>query len=521
MTRSCSQHNASRLAEAACIAVLASSAFATAAGFAGYAMLGALAMLVPVACAGFLLAHLKKNQTLRLAQQRGSTKVLERITAVCRDISRGNFEARLTNIEGGGASAEAEFAVNDMIDRCDAFVREATASMEAVCRNIYYRQILEGGLQGSFRAAAAIVNDAVESQGNAEAARIKAAADRQMVTDGLAHALKGLAAGDLTFRLAAFPDAYRQIRDDFNLAMGRLQDTLQAIAAATREVAAAAGEISFGTSDLSERTEEQAASLEQTSASIGQIAAAVRNNAASTRLASESAAGARQIAGLGSRVVAQAVDAMARIHGASRKISDIIAVIDEIARQTNLLAINAAVEAARAGEAGRGFAVVAGEVRSLAQRASVAAKDIKTLIVDSGKQVTGGVDLVNQAGGSLAEIVGAVNKVTDIVAQIDSASSEQSTAVDEVNKAIAEMDRVTQQNSALVEQNAATAKALDEQTREMSGRIAFFKLEADGEPSDGADEVRATPPATAQAAVPTSNKGNRHRSHAGGRMSVR
>lgn len=478
------------MTEAACIVVLASLVAAAAAGFAAYAVLQGAALLICAAGAGFLLLHLRKGQTLQLAERHTDARVLERITAICRDISRGNFEARLTHIEETGVLAEAQLAVNDMIDRCDAFVREATASMETVCRNTYYRLILEGGLQGSFRVAASIINDAVKSQGVAEAARAKAAAEKALVTD----ALEGLAEGDLTFRLADFPDAYRLIRDDFNRAMTRLQDTLQAIAAATCEVATATGEISFGTTDLSERTEEQAASLEQTSASVAQIASAVRNNAANTRLASESAAGARQIADQGSRIVAQTVEAMARIDGASRKISDIIAVIDEIARQTNLLALNAAVEAARAGEAGRGFAVVAGEVRMLAQRSSEAAKDIKVLIVDSGNQVTGGVDLVNKAGGALAEIVGAINKVTEIVGQIASASSEQSTAIDEVNKAVVEMDQVTQQNAALVEQNAATAKALEEQTHGMSERIAFFKLVAESEPSGGADDFRAAMP---------------------------
>jgi methyl-accepting chemotaxis protein len=480
------------MTEAACIVVLASLVAAAAAGFAAYAVLQGAALLICAAGAGFLLLHLRKGQTLQLAERHTDARVLERITAICRDISRGNFEARLTHIEETGVLAEAQLAVNDMIDRCDAFVREATASMEAVCRDTYYRLILEGGLQGSFRVAANIINDAVKSQGVADAARAKAAAEKALVTDALAHALEGLAEGDLTFRLADFPDAYRLIRDDFNRAMTRLQDTLQAIAAATCDTAT--GEISFGTTDLSERTEEQAASLEQTSASVAQIASAVRNNAANTRLASESAAGARQIADQGSRIVAQTVEAMARIDGASRKISDIIAVIDEIARQTNLLALNAAVEAARAGEAGRGFAVVAGEVRMLAQRSSEAAKDIKVLIVDSGNQVTGGVDLVNKAGGALAEIVGAINKVTEIVGQIASASSEQSMAIDEVNKAVVEMDQVTQQNAALVEQNAATAKALEEQTHGMSERIAFFKLVAESEPSGGADDFRAAMP---------------------------
>jgi hypothetical protein len=267
------------MTEAACIVMLASLVAAAAAGFAAYAVLQGAALLICAAGAGFLLLHLRKGQTLQLAERHADARVLERITAICRDISRGNFEARLTHIEETGVLAEAQLAVNDIIDRCDAFVREATASMETVCRNTYYRLILEGGLQGSFRVAASIINDAVKSQGVAEAARAKAAAEKALVTDALAHALEGLAEGDLTFRLADFPDAYRLIRDDFNRAMTRLQDTLQAIAAATCEVATATGEISFGTTDLSERTEEQAASLEQTSASVAQIASAVRNNA--------------------------------------------------------------------------------------------------------------------------------------------------------------------------------------------------------------------------------------------------
>ena len=176
-------------------------------------------------------------------------------------------------------------------------------------------------------------------------------------------------------------------------------------------------------------------------------------------------------------MVAQAVGAMARIEESSRKISDIISVIDEIARQTNLLALNAAVEAARAGEAGRGFAVVASEVRSLAQRSSQAAKDIKDLITNSSNQVQEGVELVNRAGGSLTEIVELIKKVAAIVSEIASASGEQSTGCDQVNAALNQMDQVTQQNSALVEQNAAAAKALEQQSHAMDERVSFFRLE--------------------------------------------
>jgi methyl-accepting chemotaxis protein len=176
-------------------------------------------------------------------------------------------------------------------------------------------------------------------------------------------------------------------------------------------------------------------------------------------------------------VVAKAVDAMARIEDSSRKISDIIGVIDEIARQTNLLALNAAVEAARAGDAGRGFAVVASEVRSLAQRSSQAAKDIKVLITNSSSQVQEGVGLVNQAGTSLTEILASIKQVADIVAEIASASNEQSTGIDHINKALTQMDAVTQQNSALVEENAASAKTLEHQSEAMNEKVAFFKLD--------------------------------------------
>ena len=180
-------------------------------------------------------------------------------------------------------------------------------------------------------------------------------------------------------------------------------------------------------------------------------------------------------------VVAQAVEAMSRIEQSSRKIADIIGVIDEIARQTNLLALNAAVEAARAGDAGRGFAVVASEVRSLAQRSAQAAKDIKDLILSSGGQVQEGVDLVNRAGQSLGEIVASIKSLTTIVSDIAAASAEQSSGIDQVNRALSQMDQVTQQNSALVEENAATAKTLEHQAAAMSERVGTFKLHANGD----------------------------------------
>jgi methyl-accepting chemotaxis protein len=201
-----------------------------------------------------------------------------------------------------------------------------------------------------------------------------------------------------------------------------------------------------------------------------EISSTVKKNAENAQQANQTAAGTREVADRSGAVVKEAVNAMARIAESSGKISDIISVIDEIARQTNLLALNAAVEAARAGEAGRGFAVVASEVRSLAQRSSQAAKDIKDLITNSSGQVQEGVDLVNKAGGSLSEIVDSIKRVAEIVSDIAAASSEQSTGLEQINTAIAQMDNVTQQNSALVEQNAAAAKTLEQQSAPWTSR---------------------------------------------------
>ena len=201
-------------------------------------------------------------------------------------------------------------------------------------------------------------------------------------------------------------------------------------------------------------------------------------------------------------MVAKAVEAMAKIEDSSRKISDIIGVIDEIARQTNLLALNAAVEAARAGEAGRGFAVVASEVRSLAQRASQAAKDIKDLITNSNGQVKEGVDLVNRAGASLNEIVDSIKKVAEIVSDIANATTEQATGIEQVGKASTQMDEVTQQNSALVEENAATAKTLEHQAHAMDQRVAFFQIDSTAEATQSARPAEPREPQRAAVAAP-------------------
>jgi methyl-accepting chemotaxis protein len=305
--------------------------------------------------------------------------------------------------------------------------------------------------------------------------------------------LSALADGDLTPRITAeYHGMFGQLKNDANEMAERIGATIGEIKASAREVTNASAEISTSTTDLSQRTEEQAASLEQTSASMEQISATVKKNAENAQAANASASGTQQVADRGGQVVAKAVDAMAKIEESSRKISDIIGVIDEIARQTNLLALNAAVEAARAGEAGRGFAVVASEVRSLAQRSSQAAKDIKDLITNSNGQVKEGVDLVNRAGTALTEIVESIKTVAAIVADIANASAEQASGIEQVNKALTQMDEVTQQNSALVEENAATAKTLEHQAKAMDERVAFFKLDAGAHNASGGHEPRTT-----------------------------
>ena len=283
--------------------------------------------------------------------------------------------------------------------------------------------------------------------------------------------------------------ATKMLAEGFNELLQSIGTVIAEIKASSTDVANAASEIASSTTDLSQRTEEQAASLEQTSSSMEEISVTVRNNAEHARQANDLIGTTRDVANKGGEVVSDAVSAMARIEESSRKISDIISVIDEIARQTNLLALNAAVEAARAGEAGRGFAVVASEVRSLAQRSSQAAKDIKDLITNSSRQVQDGVQLVNHAGTSLQDIMASIRQVADIVADIARASSEQSNGIDQINKALTQMDEMTQQNSALVEENAASVKTLEELSAAMDERVSLFRTAA----LNVAAAVRAVP----------------------------
>ena len=244
----------------------------------------------------------------------------------------------------------------------------------------------------------------------------------------------------------------------------------------TDTIATASAQIAAGNLDLSSRTEEQASSLEQTAASMEELTSTVKQNAENARQANQLAANASDVAQRGGAVVSDVVQTMASIDQSSKKIVDIIGVIDGIAFQTNILALNAAVEAARAGEQGRGFAVVASEVRNLAQRSASAAKEIKALIDDSVGKVAAGTRLVGQAGSTMDEVVASIGRVTAIMAEISHASIEQTTGIEQINMSITQMDQVTQQNAALVEQAAAAADAMQEQAAKLADAVSIFKL---------------------------------------------
>ncbi len=313
---------------------------------------------------------------------------------------------------------------------------------------------------------------------------------------GTGDMLDAMANGDLSKRIEQeYQGSFERLKRDANATADKLTEVINRINTSATLVASGAEEISQGNADLSQRTEEQASSLEETASSMEEMTSTVRQNADNAKVVNELAGETRDKALQGGEVVNRAVISMSAINESSKKIADIISVIDEIAFQTNLLALNAAVEAARAGEQGRGFAVVAGEVRNLAQRSAGAAKEIKELIRDSVGKVEDGTLLVNESGATLKEIVIAVQKVTEMISDIAAASEEQSSGIEQVNKAISQMDEMTQQNAALVEQASAASESMSEQANDMTKLLNFFTL-SQQEAAINTVSVTPTPTAT-------------------------
>ncbi|MCI1016131.1 MCP four helix bundle domain-containing protein [Herbaspirillum sp. C7C2] len=307
-----------------------------------------------------------------------------------------------------------------------------------------------------------------------------------------------VAQGDLTVQIAdTSKDETGMLLASLKTMNQNLHRIVSEVRTGTDTINTASSEIATGNLDLSSRTEEQAGALEETASAMEELTSTVKQNADNARQANQLAATASEVAVQGGSVVGQVVQTMGEINDASRKIVDIISVIDGIAFQTNILALNAAVEAARAGEQGRGFAVVASEVRTLAQRSASAAKEIKALIDDSVARVDNGSRLVEQAGSTMSEVVASVRRVTDVVAEISAASHEQSDGIEQINQAIVQMDEVTQQNAALVEQAAAAAQSLQEQSVRLSETVGVFKLSSNDAPrAQAARKPLAPRPAT-------------------------
>ena len=329
--------------------------------------------------------------------------------------------------------------------------------------------------------------------------------------------LSSLARGELTHTIDKdYDGVYGQLKSDANATVEKLREVVMSIQTSANSVALGATELSQGNANLSQRTEQQASSLEETASSMEQMTSSVAQNANNAGQANQLAVHAREQAEAGGAVVTNAVGAMAAISDSSRKISDIIGVIDEIAFQTNLLALNASVEAARAGEQGRGFAVVASEVRNLASRSATAAKEIKELIEDSVSKVDLGSRFVTESGETLEAIINSVKKVTDIVAEIAAASHEQSAGIEEVNKAVMHMDEMTQQNAALVEQAAAASASISDESKALSRLVAFFDVgNAENRAHVGANAGAMSRPTERRAADRpwASNAGPQQKSH--------
>ncbi len=413
----------------------------------------------------YLTTYLTPEEKVLTEEYAAKRKVYQAARNKAMDyIKAGNFlEANSTVVKEVGPAYSANFeAMRKLIQlQIDVGKEEYTKSAKAYAttRTISIVSIVLGVLLAAFIGTLLIRN----------------------ISRSLAQALSvagRIAQGDLSIPVHVDSrDEIGRVLEAIKTMQDSLRQLISEIRSATDTINTASKEIASGNSDLSQRTEEQASSLEETASSMEELTSTVKQNAENAKQANQLAIGASDVASKGGAVVSQVVTTMDSINESSRKIVDIISVIDGIAFQTNILALNAAVEAARAGEQGRGFAVVAGEVRTLAQRSAAAAKEIKTLIGDSVEKVEGGSKQVAQAGQTMEEIVTSIKRVTDIMSEITSASVEQSQGIEQVNTAITQMDEVTQQNAALVEEAAAAAESLEEQAQNLVELAGIFKLE--------------------------------------------
>ena len=350
-----------------------------------------------------------------------------------------------------------------------AIEKEIDAMVEAAAAGDFTKQISLDGKDGFFKNLGMGLNKLVETT--------------EVGINDVLRALGAMSKGDLTTRITRdYEGSFAQLKQDVNETNEKLTEIISKIRESAQSVNTGANEISQGVAELSVRSEEQASSLEETASSMEEMTSTVKQSAENAKQASELAADARNKAQQGGQVVQRAMGAMDEINASSKRIADIIGVIDEIAFQTNLLALNAAVEAARAGEQGRGFAVVAGEVRNLAQRSAAAAKEIKDLIRDSVQKVEDGSALVNESGGTLIDIVASVENVTRMISEIATAAREQTSGIEQVNTAVAQMDEMTQQNAALVEEASSAGKAMADQAQQMAALMDFFRID-NGMPS--------------------------------------
>jgi methyl-accepting chemotaxis protein len=433
--------------------------------------------------------------------------------AVCDESAVGNYDRRITAVPEGGSLGTLFLRFNDVLDLADCFSREVGAAMDHASRKLYYRKVTVTGLKGCYRSVAETINrsvndmaerdrvlaeverditDLVEAASRGDFARRLKPADGSMarlcngINDLTATIRSSLAAIDGVLSAISHCDLGRRIEGDFQGVFATIKantnlmaDELARIVAEIGDAADSIDETASGVADgsraLSGSTENQAEHLERTAAAMQQLTASVRSNAENAAEVTRAVDEARSLAGSAGKVAGNAVGAMHRIEQSSKRVTDIIGLMDEIAFQTNLLALNAAVEAARAGEEGRGFAVVAAEVRMLARRAADASGDIKRLLQESGSQVASGVDLVTAAGRALDEIASAVTIVADRTIGIVNATREQAIGLEQINGAVADMDTMTQSNADLADQSAEVARTLTGQAGHLSDLMAFFR----------------------------------------------